>query len=179
MKTRATSGPRQAFNLTTGERVELERLARRPRTHRAVSLRAQILLLRDAGLKHSEIARKLRVTAATICLWQRRFVAKRIVGIYDEPKPGAPRRITDERIENIVVKTLESRPRGATHWSTRQMAKKVELSQSTISRIWRTFGLKPHRADTHTLSSDPLFIEKVRDVVGLYMSPPENACSFI
>lgn len=175
MKRRHSSGPRQALRITHEERAELERLSLRPRTHRAVALRAQILLLRNAGLKQEEIARKLRVTAQTICLWQRRFVAKRIVGIYDEPKPGAARKITDDRIERIVVQTLESRPRGATHWSTRQMAKKVELSQSTISRIWRTFGLKPHRADTHTLSNDPLFIEKVRDVVGLYMSPPENA----
>lgn len=175
MQKRSAGRPRQTLDITEEESAELERLARRPRTHRAVALRAQILLLRNAGLTLAQVTRKLRVTPQTVCLWQRRFLANRIVGIYDDPKPGARRQIMDDKIERVVVQTLQSRPQGATHWSTRQMAKRLGLSQSTISRIWRTFGLKPHRANTHTLSSDPLFVEKVRDVVGLYMSPPENA----
>jgi transposase len=172
---RKLPGPRIPLQVTADEEIELSRLARRPRTHRSVSLRARIILLREQGCTLPEIARRLRVTPQTCCYWQRRFLAKRVLGIYDEPKPGMPRRITDDRIEKIIVATLESKPEGATHWSTRQMAKHSGLSQSTIGRIWRTFGLKPHRTDTHTLSSDPLFVEKVRDVVGLYMSPPENA----
>jgi transposase len=122
-----------------------------------------------------EISRKLRTSSQTVCLWRHRFLDGGVKALYDEPKPGAPRKISDAHIEEVVVKTLEEKPEGATHWSTRQMAKKVHLSQSAISRIWRAFGLKPHRAHSYTLSTDPLFIEKVRDVVGLYLSPPDNA----
>lgn len=157
------------------QKLELERLARRAQVNRAVSFRARIILLSSEGLPAQQVARQVRANLQTIYKWQRRFRSAGVNALYNEPKPGAPRKITDDKIEAVVVKTLQSRPQGATHWSTRMMAKKVNLSQSAISRIWRTFGLKPHRASTYTLSQDPLFVEKVRDVVGLYMTPPSNA----
>jgi transposase len=163
------------ISLSAEQRLELERLSRRSRVHRGVAFRARIILLGGEGLSGIEICRKLRTTNVTVCRWRKRFFAAGVDGLYDEAKPGAPRKISDDKIESVVVKTLEQRPKEATHWSTRLMAKKVGLSQSAISRIWRTFGLKPHRASTYTLSQDPLFVEKVRDVVGLYMSPPANA----
>jgi transposase len=134
-----------------------------------------VILLSAQGKTASEVGWALKSSSGSVYLWQRRFRAGGVDALYDEAKPGAPRKISDDKIEAIVVKTLESSPKEATHWSTRLMAKKVGLSQSTIGRIWRTFGLKPHRASTYTLSRDPLFVEKVRDVVGLYMSPPANA----
>jgi len=161
--------------ITAEQQHELERLVRRTRENRGVAFRARIILLSARGLIGLEICKKLRTTNRTVYSWRKRFLAGGTDALYDEKKPGMPRKISDDKIEDVVVKTLESRPKEATHWSTRMMAKKVGLSQSAISRIWRTFGLKPHRASTFTLSRDPLFIEKVRDVVGLYMSPPANA----
>ena len=154
---------------------ELERLARRPREYRGVAFRSRIILMSARGEIGLEIARRLKTTHQTVYHWHKRFLAGGVNALYDEVKPGAARQISDDKIEEIVVKTLEEKPTGATHWSTRTMASKVGLSQSAISRIWRAFGLKPHRASTYTLSSDPLFVEKVRDVVGLYLSPPNNA----
>lgn len=165
----------QPLNVTSGEREELERLARRSRVNRRLGFRARIILLCDRGLTGVAVAGRLRTSYATVCAWRKRFLASRVAALYDEARPGTGRKLRDEQIERVVVKTLESRPRGATHWSTRQMAQQTGYSKDTIARIWRAFGLKPHRADTHTLSTDPLFIEKVRDVVGLYMSPPDNA----
>lgn len=127
------------------------------------------------GEAGSFVARRLRTSNQTICAVRKRFVKGGIEALFDEPRPGAPRKISDPKIDAIIVSTLEQRPVGATHWSTRLMARKLGFSQSTISRIWRAFGLKPHRASTYTLSRDPLFIEKVRDVVGLYLSPPDRA----
>lgn len=167
--------PCRPLNLTREERQELERLARRPRTARNVSFRARILLASDRGLQIKQVAKELHTHEQTVYFWRRRFFAKRIAGLSDEPRPGSPRKITDEKLEQVIVETLENKPKESTHWSTRLMAERMDLSQSTIARIWRTFGLKPHRADTFTLSSDPLFIEKVRDVVGLYLNPPDNA----
>ncbi len=143
------------------QKQELERLARRAQVNRSVSFRARIILLSSEGLSVKDIARQVRANVQTIYKWQRRFRATGVNALYNERKPGAPRKISDDKIEAVVVKTLQSRPQGATHWSTRMMAKKVNLSQSAISRIWRTFGLKPHRASTYTLSQDPLFVEKV------------------
>lgn len=165
----------KVVSLNSEQKHELERLARRSRANRGVAFRARIVLLCAEGLTGQQICRKLRTTNPTVCRWRKRFLVAGVDGLYDEAKPGAPRKISDDKIEDVVVKTLEQRPKEATHWSTRMMAKKVGLSQSAISRIWRTFGLKPHRASTYTLSQDPLFVEKVRDVVGLYMSPPANA----
>lgn len=163
------------ISLSQEQRLELERLSRRSRENRGVAFRARIVLLSGDAMTGEEISRKLRCCRQTVQRWRQRFQSAGVDALYEETRPGAPRKISDDKIEEIVVKTLQSRPKEATHWSTRLMAKKVGLSQSAISRIWRTFGLKPHRASTYALSKDPLFVEKVRDVVGLYMSPPANA----
>jgi len=133
------------------------------------------VLLSEKGKNDVEIARSLRTTRETVGRWRRRFLAKGVDGLLDEPRPGAPRKISDEDVEQVITRTLESKPKGATHWSTREMAKHCGMSQTAISRIWRAFALQPHRSETFKLSKDPLFVDKVRDIVGLYMSPPENA----
>lgn len=153
----------------------LERYVRRGRASRNLSFRARIVLRCASGEANVDVARALRTTNQTVGKWRTRFIEQRLDGLHDEPRPGAERTITDDQVEQIVVKTLETTPRGRTHWSTRSMAKNVGLSHSTIGRIWRTFGLKPHRTEDFRLSEDPLLVEKVRDVVGLYMSPPDNA----
>ena len=130
------------------------------------------------GRDTNGVARRLRVSPATVCKWRARFLRDRLDGLFDEPRPGAPRTITDDQIEQVIIRTLETTPRGATHWSTRDMAKAVGLSRMTVNRIWRAFGLQPHRSETFKLSPDPLLIEKVRDIVGLYMNPPEHAVVF-
>jgi len=169
-------GPKpKSIRLSQDQKSELERLSKRVRTNRAVSLRAKIILMSADGVPGLRISKKLKTTNQTVCRWRSRFLSGGIDALYDERRPGAPRKITDEQVEKVVVKTLEEKPKGATHWSTRQMAQNMGLSQSSVGRIWRAFGLKPHRTSTHSLSTDPLFIEKVRDVVGLYMSPPDNA----
>jgi transposase len=161
--------------LTPEQRVELERLARRSRVARGPAFRAKIVLLLAQGAIGREVERKLRTTHQTVCLWRKRFREGGVGALFDEPRPGAPRQMSDDQVERLIVETLERQPEGATHWSTRMMAKKLGFSQSAISRIWRAFGLKPHRASTSTLSKDPLFVEKVRDVAGLYLSPPDRA----
>lgn len=150
-------------------------LARRPKTSQALALRARIVLAIDAGLNNSEAAAKLSVTKPTVGKWRERFRLNRMEGLLDEPRPGAPRSITDKHVEAVVTQTLESMPENATHWSTRLMAKKTGLSQTAVSRIWRAFGLQPHRVENFKLSKDPQFLEKVRDIVGLYLNPPERA----
>ena len=127
------------------------------------------------GLANREVASKLGVSEAMVGKWRRRFVEHRLDGLSDDPRPGAPRKISDDQVEAVIVKTLEEKPTDATHWSTRSMARQVGMSQTTIGRIWRAFGLQPHRAESFKLSTDPFFIEKVRDVVGLYLDPPERA----
>ena len=161
--------------MTEEERQALERLTRRRRSAQAMALRARIILEGATGSTNRAVATSLGVTAATVGKWRRRFVAARLDGLFDEPRPGAPRTITDERVEAVIVKTLEEKPADATHWSTRSMARSMGMSQTSIGRIWRAFGLQPHRAQSFKLSTDPLFIEKVRDVVGLYLDPPERA----
>ena len=138
-------------------------------------LRARIVLQTTAGKSDMEVAGQLGTTRATVGKWRRRFLRDGCDGLLDEPRPGAPRTIGDDDVERVVVQTLETIPAGATHWSTRSMAKACGLSAATVSRIWRAFGLKPHRCETFKLSRDPLFIEKVRDIVGLYLHPPERA----
>ena len=150
-------------------------LARRPKTSQAMALRARIVLAAEAGLNNSEVAAKLSVTKPTVGKWRERFRLHRLEGLLDEPRPGAPRSITDKQVEAVVTKTLESMPEQSTHWSTRLMAKKTGMSQTAIVRIWRTFGLQPHRVENFKLSKDPQFVEKVRDIVGLYLDPPERA----
>jgi transposase len=161
--------------LTAEQRVELERLARRPRVARGPAFRAKIVLLLADGALSREVQQKLRTTSQTVYFWRKRFREGGIDALYDEPRPGAPRKLGDEQVERLIVETLEHQPEGATHWSTRLMAKKLGFNQTAVSRIWRAFGLKPHRASTYTLSKDPLFVEKVRDVVGLYLNPPDRA----
>lgn len=167
--------PKAELNLTDEERETLERWARRPKTSQALSLRSRIVLACGRGLSNTQVAKELNVTMPTVGKWRKRFLTRRLDGLVDEPRPGAPRKISDAKVENVVVKTLESKPPNATHWSTRGMAGAMGLSQSTVSRIWRAFLLQPHRTETFKLSTDPLFIEKVRDVVGLYLSPPDKA----
>ncbi len=162
------------IHLTEEQRAELTRLSRRRRAY-GPAFRARVVLMLATGAVGREIERKLRVSNATICAMRKRFCKGGVGALFDEPRPGAPRKIGDEQIERVIVQTLERQPEGATHWSTRMMAKKLGFSQSAISRIWRAFGLKPHRASTYSLSRDPLFVEKVRDVVGLYLSPPDRA----
>lgn len=164
-----------AISLDAVEREQLERWARRPKSAQALALRARIVLAAEEGLKNTEIAERLGIAHASVRKWRNRFAELGLDGLTDEPRPGRPRTVTDAQVEEVIVKTLETTPRDATHWSTRAMAKEVGLSQSAVSRIWRAFGLQPHRQDTWKLSRDPLFIEKVRDVVGLYLNPPERA----
>ena len=163
------------LKLTSHESEALKRLSRRSRSSPHHAFRAKIVLHCAAGLTNIEVATKMRTTRLTVGKWRSRFVAQRMEGLYDEPRPGASRKIGDDQIEEVVTKTLETTPKGRTHWSTRSMAKHLGLSHSTIGRIWRTFGLQPHRSESFRLSQDPQLVEKVRDVVGLYMNPPDNA----
>ncbi len=167
--------PKPALTLTDDERAKLTTWASRPKSTLRLATRARIVLACADEPNNLLVAERLGVCAATVGTWRSRFVTKRLDGLVDEPRPGAPRRVTDADVERVVTKTLESKPANATHWSTRGMAKVAGMSQSAISRIWRAFELKPHRADTFKLSTDPYFVEKVRDVVGLYLSPPDNA----
>lgn len=171
----ARGRPKVELVLTDEERETLQRWSRRPKSSQFLALRSRIVLACGRGLTNTQVARELKVTMPTVGKWRQRFVLKRLDGLLDEPRPGAPRKISDADVERVVTKTLESKPPTATHWSTRGMARSTGLSQTAISRIWRAFGLQPHRTETFKLSADPLFIDKVRDIVGLYMSPPENA----
>ena len=164
-----------SVELTADERERLESWSRRRCSGQALAQRARIVLLCAQGLRTSEICRELRVHRNTVVRWRDRFVAERLEGLLDEPRPGQPRTISDAQVEEVIVKTLESTPTDATHWSTRSMAREVGLTQSAVHRIWKVFGLQPHRQETWKLSKDPQFIEKVRDVVGLYLNPPERA----
>jgi transposase len=163
------------LTVTDDERAKLEAWVRRPRTAQRLALRSRIVLAAAAGQSNTAIAADLRVTLPTVGKWRQRFLDRRLDGLTDEPRPGPPRTVTDAHVEDVVTRTLESKPPNATHWSTRGMAKATGLSQTAISRIWRAFGLQPHRADTFKLSTDPYFVEKVRDVVGLYLEPPDRA----
>ena len=161
--------------LTASERAELERWARRPTTAQGLALRARIVLGAAAERSNTQVADELGVTKQTVGKWRQRFLERRTEGLLDEPRPGVPRTIDDAQVEAVIVRTLESIPADATHWSTRSMAQTCGLSQSTVSRIWRAFGLQPHRSETFKLSTDPLFVEKVRGIVGLCRNPPERA----
>lgn len=164
-----------AIELTAAERGELASLARAHKTGQAMARRARIVLAAAAGLENKAICVEVDADANTVSKWRRRFAAQRLDGLLDEPRPGTPRKIGDDSIADTIRRTLETTPPGATHWSLRSMARAVGYAPSTIHRIWRAFGLQPHRSETFKLSTDPLFVEKVRDIVGLYMSPPERA----
>jgi len=170
-----TGRPIPPMSVSTEERETLERWGRRPKTAQGLAQRARIVLSCATGHSNTAVAAALGVCKPTVGKWRARFVTHRLDGLLDEPRPGAPRRITDRAVERVLTRTLESLPRDATHWSTRSMARTCGLSQSAVSRIWRAFALQPHRSETFQLSKDPLFIDKVRDIVGLYLNPPARA----
>lgn len=173
-----SGAPKAELVVTERQRAELERLARRARANRHVAFRAKIVLACAEGATNVDVAAQLRTTPAAVGRWRKRFVANGVDGLSDEPRPGGPRKISDEDVEDILVKTLESKPKGRTHWSTRKMAQQAGVSHSTVGRIWRTFGLQPHIVKSFKFSDDPWFVEKVRDIVGLYLNPPEHAVVF-
>jgi transposase len=164
--------------VTDIERTELVRLTKRARVNRSLAFRARLVLACATDVTDTVVARRYRTTNATVGKWRTRFIASRLEGLYDEPRVGAPRTISDEEVEAVIVKTLETTPTGETHWSTRTMAAKAGMSHAMIGRIWRTFGLQPHVVRSFKISSDPQLVDKVRDVVGLYMHPPNNAVVF-
>jgi Transposase and inactivated derivatives len=165
----------EPLTLNKAQRAALVSLVSRRTTAQGLAKRAGIVLACAEGLQNNVIAQRLGVHKGTVATWRKRFIAEGIDGLYDEPRPGAPRTITDAQVEALIVQTLESTPRNATHWSSRMMAAESGVSTTSVQRIWRAFGLQPHRSGTFKLSTDPLFIDKVRDVVGLYLNPPERA----
>jgi transposase len=167
--------PTPEVALSDDERETLERWARRPKSAQALALRCRIVLAAANGEANGEIAARLGCHPTTVGKWRRRFAERGLDGLHDEPRPGKPRSIGDDDVERVITKTLEETPTNATHWSTRSMAKATGMSQTAVSRIWRAFGLKPHLAESFKLSADPQFVEKVRDIVGLYLSPPDAA----
>jgi transposase len=168
-------GKASKIELSGEERRELESLARRRSTGQALALRSRIVLAAAEGAHNGLIAERLGIFRGTVGKWRERFARDRLEGLYDEPRPGAPRQIGDDEVADTIRRTLETQPDGRTHWSLRSMAEAVGHAPSTIHRIWKAFGLQPHRSETFKLSSDPLFVEKVRDIVGLYLDPPDRA----
>ena len=170
-----TGRPIPALNLTAAERETLQNWSRRPKSAQALALRARMILQCAQGATNTQVAEHIHVRKQTVGKWRQRFVERRLDGLLDEPRPGTPRKVSDAEVERVLTMTLESTPQDATHWSTRSLAKESGLSRSTVNRIWRAFALQPHRSETFKLSKDPLFIDKVRDIVGLYMNPPDRA----
>ena len=175
----AIGRPVATLELSGEERAKLEELARRRKTSQAMALRSRIVLECAAGLTNTQVAEKFAIALPTVGKWRARFATDRLAGLADAPRPGQPRKITDAKVEEVVTRTLESKPANATHWSTRTMAKASGLTQNAVLRIWHAFGLKPHLQDTFKLSTDPFFVEKVRDVVGLYVNPPEKTRALV
>ena len=171
----AIGRPTKPLEVSAEEKEKLMMLARRPKSAQAMAMRARIVLGCEEALTNGAVAKKLHITGATVCKWRERFRVNRLEGLLDEPRPGAPRSVTDAQVEEVVTRTLESMPENSTHWSTRLMAKKTGLTQTAIVRIWRAFGLQPHRVESFKFSKDPQFVEKVRDIVGLYMNPPDSS----
>jgi len=167
--------PKTVLVLCAEDREQLVRWSRRPKSSHSLAQRASIILRCADGDVGSRVAQELRVTNATVSKWRIRFCERGLAGLLDEPRPGAPRTIGDDKVEEVVTATLEAMPKDATHWSTRSMAAKVGISNASVSRIWNAFALQPHRVETFKLSNDPQFIEKVRDIVGLYLNPPDRA----
>ena len=163
------------LQVSAEQRQQLQELSRKPRSNPSLRFRSQIVLACDSGLTNTEVAKKLHTTPFTVGFWRNRFITGGVESLGDQPRPGAPRKIGDDQVEAVVKKTLQTTPKGATHWSTRSLAKQLGMSQSTVSRIWRAFGLKPHRSESFQLSADPLLVDKVRDIVGLYLAPPDHA----
>jgi len=170
--------PKAALVVTDDERHTLERLTKRVQVNRQLAFRARLILACADGTANNVVARRYRTTNATVGKWRTRFIASRLDGLYDEPRVGAPRTISDDAVEAVIVRTLETKPVGETHWSTRSMAAQAGMSHTMVGRIWRAFGLKPHLTESFKLSPDPQLVEKVRDIVGLYMNPPDHAVVF-
>src|SRR5579859_1653841 len=170
-----TGRPKKPLEIKDADREKLSMISRRPKSAQAMAMRARIVLSCGQGMSNSEVARRLHVTEPTVGKWRRRFIEFGMDGLLDEPRVGAPRKITDQQIEEVVTKTLESMPANRTHWSTRLMAEETGLTQNAIVRIWHAFGLQPHRVENFKFSKDPQFVEKVRDIVGLYLNPPDRA----
>jgi transposase len=170
-------GPKPVeITLSDDERARLEAWTRRRKSAQGLALRSRIVLACAEGGSNTGVAERLGVSVSTVRKWRGRFAVDRLDGLLDEPRPGRPRTVLDDKVEDVIVKALESAPPdGGTHWSTRQMAGVAGVSQSTVSRVWRAFGLQPHRVEHWKLSKDPLFVEKVRDIVGVYLDPPERA----
>src|SRR5271154_5489103 len=164
--------------LSEAERRTLENWAKRRKTAQGLALRARIVLACADGGSNIAVAARLRVNRGTVTKWRPRFLAKRLDGLGDEPRPGVPRTITDAQVEDVVVRTLEEVPEGSTHWSKRELARKVGISATSVQQIWRAFGLQPWRTETFKISPDPLLVPKIRDVVGLYLNPPRNSVVF-
>jgi len=167
--------PKAPLAISDDDRQTLLRWTKRARSANALAQRARIVLRCGDGITSTAVAREFRCSNATVGKWRSRYIAQGLAGLLDEPRCGAPRTVTDEKVEAVLTKTLESMPRDATHWSTRSMAEVSDISHDTVSRIWHAFGLQPHRTETFKLSTDPQFIEKVRDIVGLYLDPPTKA----
>ena len=167
--------PKAEIVLSDAEREQLVTWTRRRMTAQALALRSRIILECATGIDSKRVAQQISVTQQTVSKWRNRFAMDRLDGLLDAPRPGAPRTIDDARVDAVIAKTLETVPKNATHWSTRNMARETGLSQTAVSRIWRAFGLQPHRQETFKLSTDPLFVDKVRDIVGLYLAPPTKA----
>jgi transposase len=170
-----TGRPVAELVITAEEKAALERWSRRPKSAQALARRSRIVLECARGESNTAVAQTLGITKQTVGKWRSRFLERRLDGLLDEPRPGTPRKVGDEQVERVLTLTLESTPRDATHWSTRSLAAEAGLSRSTVSRIWRAFALQPHRSETFKLSKDPLFVEKVRDIAGLYLNPPDRA----
>ena len=170
-----TGRPKKDLEITTEEREKLQMIALRPKSAQAMAMRARIVLSCAQGMSNAEVADKLDLAGATVGKWRERFRRFQLEGLLDEPRVGAPRQITDRQIEKVITKTLESMPANGTHWSTRLMAAETGLTQNAIVRIWHAFGLQPHRVENFKFSKDPQFVEKVRDIVGLYLNPPDRA----
>ena len=170
-----TGRPKKPLEITDEDRDKLQTMARRSKSAQAMAMRARVVLFCGEGMSNAEVASKLRITGATVGKWRERYRKEGLDGLLDEPRVGAPRKITDRQIEEVVTKTLESMPAHSTHWSTRLMAAETGLTQNAIVRIWHAFGLQPHRVENFKFSKDPQFVEKVRDIVGLYLNPPDRA----
>lgn len=171
----ARGRPLKPLRISDELRTQLESMTRSRSLSHALVRRARIILLSQDGLSNQQIARQLEVSSNTVGKWRRRFLAQGLMGLYDELRPGCPRSIPDEQVAALIKKTLEERPEGRTHWSCRALADRTGLSKSTVHRVWKMFGLQPHRQKHFKLSADPFFVEKVRDIVGLYLNPPDKA----
>lgn len=171
----ANGRPLKPLTLSSRQREELIALSRSRTMPHALVIRARIILLADKGCSNSDIAEKLKLSKPTVGIWRKRYLEQCLPGLYDEPRPGGPRSIQDDQIANLIKKTLQTKPKDGTHWTCRAIAEETKLSKSTVHRVWKAFGLQPHRQKHFKLSTDPFFVEKVRDIVGLYLNPPDKA----